>query len=207
MDERKLPLNVAIPVFDDVEILDFCGPFEVFSVANRYAGEETFHVFTVAENATITARGGLTVERHHSLNSSPSPDVLVVPGGVGVRAILDDSQILDWIAEQAKKSHLVTSVCTGALLLGRCGLLDGLRATTHHQCIEELRKIAPQSEIVEDRRFVDTGRVITSAGISAGIDMSLHIVSRLIGPDTAHGIATNMEYEYKSEKTKICDDS
>ena len=135
----------------------------------------------------------------HTLTECPQADILVTPGGVGVRAILDDSAILDWVSAQAKSAQLVTSVCTGALLLGRCGLLDGLEATTHHRCFDELRTVAPQANLLTGRRFVDTGRLITSAGISAGIDMSLHIVGRLIGPEYANDVAARMEYDWRTQ--------
>lgn len=200
MNAETTPMrNVAILIFDKVEILDFCGPFEVFSVANRDAEPALFNVSTVADSASIVARGGLAVTPSHTLSEYPQADVLVIPGGVGVRAILEDSAILDWISAQATSAQLVTSVCTGALLLGRCGFLDGLKATTHHRCIEELRAIAPQAHVLPDRRFVDTGRLITSAGISAGIDMSLHIVRRLISHEFANDVAVRMEYDWRTQ--------
>ena len=192
--ERPQSLNVAILIFDDVEVLDFCGPFEVFSVVNRDEEPAAFNVYTVAQTENIVARGGLKVSRHYSLAECPTPDVLVVPGGVGVRKLLNDDVILEWITEQAATSQLTTSVCTGALLLGRCGLLNGVKATTHHRCIDELRVIAPEAQVQTDQRFVDTGSVITSAGISAGIDMSFHVVSRLVGQQHANDVASRMEY-------------
>lgn len=192
------PLTVAILIFDDVEVLDFCGPFEVFSVANRDAEPAFFDVYTVAKAKTVVARGGLMVTAKYSLTECPLADVLVIPGGIGVRSIMDDATIRDWIGTQAETSQLVTSVCTGALLLGRCGLLDGLEATTYHQCIEELRAVAPRTTVLTDRRFVDNGRLITSAGISAGIDMSLHIVSRLVGLAAAREVAERMEYDWRT---------
>jgi transcriptional regulator GlxA family with amidase domain len=129
------PLNVAILIFDDVEVLDFSGPFEVFSVANRDIQPPLFNVFTVAESETIVARGGLKVHRSCSLDECPTPDVLLVPGGVGIRRMLERPDIIQWVKAQSEQSQLVTSVCTGALLLGRCGLLDEISATTHHRCI------------------------------------------------------------------------
>ncbi len=188
--------NVAILIFDDVEVLDFCGPFEVFSVANRDTVPTAFSVYTVAKSTTVIARGGLVVSRHSSLEQCPAPDILLIPGGVGTRRLLEDTVVLEWITHHAARSQLVTSVCTGALLLGRCGVLDELEATTHHCCIDELQAIAPLSTVRKDRRYVDTGRVITSAGISAGIDMSLHIVRRFLGEAHALKIAAYMEYRW-----------
>ncbi len=193
------PLNTLILIFDDVEVLDFCGPFEVFSVANRDSEPPAFNVLTVAESETIVARGGLKVHRNCSLSDCPNADVLLVPGGVGVQKLLDKPAIVDWIVSQAATARLVTSVCTGAVILGRCGLLDGLEATTHHRCMDQLREISPQILVRPQRRFIDTGRVITSAGISAGIDMSLHVVRRLLGNQQAQEVARRMEYDWRSE--------
>ncbi|MCA9130182.1 MAG: DJ-1/PfpI family protein [Planctomycetales bacterium] len=192
--------NVAILIFDDIEILDFCGPYEVFSVANRDAKYQLFNVYTVAKTNFITARGGLTVRRHFGLSDSPQADLLLVPGGVGVRALLDDSSVIEWVARQSAVARHTVSVCTGALLLGRCGLLDGRPVTTHHRCFDELSRIAPRAQIRKNCRFVDDGRLMTSAGISAGIDMSLHIVGRLVGPEIAAEVAGRMEYEVRSSR-------
>ncbi|MEM9658183.1 MAG: DJ-1/PfpI family protein, partial [Planctomycetota bacterium] len=189
-------LNVTILLFNDVELLDFCGPFEVFTVANREVEPPRFNVFTVAESESIVTRGGLTVRRDYPLHESPDPHVLLIPGGFGVNQLLERRDILRWVSAQAAKSDMVTSVCTGAVLLGRCGLLDGICATTHHLCLDQLREVAPTTRVVTDQRFVDTGRIVTSAGISAGIDMSLHIVRRLIGHKQACAVAERMAYEW-----------
>ncbi|MCB1237886.1 MAG: DJ-1/PfpI family protein [Verrucomicrobiae bacterium] len=189
-----MPLNLAILIFDDVEVLDFCGPFEVFSVANRDTEPAEFRIYTVANAETVVARGGLVVRRHHSLEHCPAPDVLLIPGGAGVRPLLHDPVVTAWIARQATVAQITTSVCTGALLLGKLGLLDGLEATTHHRCIHELEEIAPRAKVSQGRRYIDTGKVITSAGISAGIEMSLHLVGRLLGAAVADEVAARMEY-------------
>jgi len=201
--KRQQSRNIAILIFDDVEVLDFCGAFEVFSVANRDEEPDEFNVYTVAQSETIVTRGGLKVSRHYSLVDCPTPDVLLIPGGVGTRALLNDDAILKWITQQAAMSQLTTSVCTGALLLGRCGLLNGVKATTHHRCVDELRVIAPEAQVQTDQRFVDTGKVITSGGISAGIDMSLHIVSRLVGRSHAMDVASRMEYIVPPDRMRI----
>ena len=198
------PLNIAILIFDDVEVLDFSGPFEVFSVANRDVESPPFNVFTVADSETVVTRGGLRVRRNCPLEECPS-DVLLVPGGVGIQQLLERSDIVEWVTARAGESQLVASVCTGAVLLGRCGLLDGISATTHHRCLDQLREVAPQTRIVTEQRYVDTGRVITSAGISAGIDMSLHVVGRLISPATARAVAERMEYRWEEQQVAISD--
>jgi len=136
--------NLAILLFDDVEVLDFCGPFEVFSVANREADPAAFNVFTVAEKPdAITARNGLSVNPQHTLTDCPKPDLLLVPGGIGTRNEIDNELMIDWIKRTADNAKLVLSVCTGALLLGKAGLLDGLEATTHRVAFDLLREIVP----------------------------------------------------------------
>jgi transcriptional regulator GlxA family with amidase domain len=187
--------TLAILIFDDVEVLDFCGPFEVFSVANRFTDPPAFSVLTVAEKAEpILTRGGLSVNPHHRFADCPVPDILLVPGGQGTRKEMHNSVLIDWIRQMSSKAELVLSVCTGALLLAKVGLLDGLEATTHHGAIDLLRQTAPKAIVPADRRFVDNGKVICSAGIAAGIDMSLHVVSRLLGQEIAKKTARQMEY-------------
>jgi transcriptional regulator GlxA family with amidase domain len=187
--------NVAIFLFDEVEVLDFAGPFEVFAVTDALNGHETFNVFTVAEELRpIRARNGLSVNPAHDFASCPTPHLLVVPGGFGTRALLKNERVLAWLRAQAAAAELVMSVCTGSVVLARAGLLDGLRATTHHTCFALLREHAPRTEVVETDRFVDNGKFLTSAGISAGIDCSLHVVERLLGPEAAAQTARHMEY-------------
>jgi transcriptional regulator GlxA family with amidase domain len=187
--------NVAILLFDDVEVLDFAGPFEVFAVTDELRDRTVFNVFTVSESpASIRARNGLVVVPEFVFPSCPAPHVLIVPGGSGTRRVMQNQPVLDWIAAQANGAEIVMSVCTGALVLGRLGLLDGLRATTHHECFAELREVAPKAKVVETDRFVDNGKLLTAAGISAGIDCSLHVVERLLGPDVAAQTARYMEY-------------
>ena len=189
--------TLAILVFDDVEVLDFCGPFEVFSVANRFTDPPAFKVVTVAEKAgPVLARGGLSVNPHHRLADCPPPDVLLVPGGMGTRREMHNAALTDWVKAAAAQAELVLSVCTGALLLAKAGLLDGLEATTHHGAIDLLRQTAPQTKVHADRRVVDNGRVVCSAGIAAGIDMSLHVVGRLLGEEAAVKTARQMEYPW-----------
>jgi transcriptional regulator GlxA family with amidase domain len=190
--------NLAILIFDDVEVLDFCGPFEVFTVASRFTDLPAFNVFTVAEKpGPVLARGGLSVNPLRRLADCPRPDLLLVPGGQGTRREMHNPVVIDWIGQASEKAELVLSVCTGALLLAKAGLLDGLEATTHHGAIDLLREVAPKTTVHADRRFVDNGRVVCSAGIAAGIDMSLHVVSRLLGREVAERTARQMEYPWQ----------
>lgn len=188
--------TLAILIFDDVEVLDFCGPFEVFSVTNRFTEQPAFNVITVAEKSTVITRGGLSVNAHHLLADCPKPDILLIPGGIGTRREMNSSAMLDWIKRTSEKAELLLSVCTGSLLLGKAGLLDGLQTTTHQGAIELLKQTAPKATVHAIRRFVDNGRVICSGGIAAGIDMSLHIVARLLGRDVAEETAKHMEYPW-----------
>lgn len=189
--------TLAILLFDEVEPLDFCGPFEVFSVANRFTQPAAFNVVIVAQHARpVTARGGLSVNPQHPLADCPRPELLLIPGGQGTRQEMHNAVLLDWIKQAASTAELVLSVCTGALLLAQAGLLDGLEATTHSGAIDLLRQTAPLSTVHTDRRFVDNGRVICSGGIAAGIDMSLHVVGKLLGRDVAERTARQVEYPW-----------
>jgi transcriptional regulator GlxA family with amidase domain len=189
---------LAILIFDEVEVLDFCGPFEVFSVVNEITNSPAFNVVTVAENARpILTRGGLSVNPHYRIADCPQPDLLLVPGGQGTRKEMHNRALIDWIKQVSEKAELILSVCTGALLLANAGLLDGLETTTHHGAIDLLRQTASKTTVHADRRFVDNGRVVCSAGIAAGIDMSLHVVGRLLGLDGAEKTARQMEYPWR----------
>ena len=200
MNQKQLP-SVGILIFDDVEVLDFSGPFEVFSVA-RPVGESSdeFKLFTVmtiaVEDRIVSCRGGLLVKPNTTIENHPTLDILVVPGGQGTRRERHNQQLLDWIVQQDQHTNLTTSVCTGAFLLAERGILDHHRATTHWSSIEWMRSMYPSIEMVADERVVDEGHTITSAGVSAGIDMSLHVVSRLYGPDVAKWTARSMEYDW-----------
>jgi transcriptional regulator GlxA family with amidase domain len=202
MNQTQLPA-VGILIFDDAEVLDFCGPFEVFSVARpvKETSDESklFTVITVAEeDRIITCRGGLLVKPHFTIANHPPLDILVIPGGQGTRRERKNQRLIDWIAQQNKHTNLMTSVCTGAFLLAESGLLDHQRATTHWGSIEWLRNTYPGIEVVADERVVDEGHIITSAGVSAGIDMSLHVISRLYGADVAVWTARMMEYNWSA---------
>lgn len=202
MSLSSLPVrSVGILIFDDVEVLDFCGPFEVFTVA-RPPGEHAdearlFDVVTLAsERRPIACRGGLLVQPQATLDDHPPLDILVVPGGQGTRRERGNDRLLDWIATRSRQTELTTSVCTGAFLLAECGLLDQRRATTHWASVDWMRAQYPAVTMLDSVRVVDEGAAITSAGISAGIDMALHVVTRLHGLDTAAWTARRMEYDW-----------
>ena len=200
-------LNVGILIFDGVEVLDFAGPFEVFSRTRLVPGVDSrrsdasapFRVFTVTRNGeTVTATGDLQLTPRYSFQTSPPIDLLVVPGGYGTRALLRDRETLDWIRTTAATAKKVTSVCTGSLLLAQAGLLDGRRATTHWGALDLLQEISDAREadisIQRELRFVDDG-IITSAGVSAGIDMALHVVEQVCGASVAAETAHYMDYK------------
>ncbi len=192
--------TVAILIFDDVEVLDFAGPFEVFSVTRELAGDGLFNVHTVGLTpGTIRARNGLKIVPEHTLESVPAPQVLIVPGGQGTRALLKQGALLDWVRCTAAQAEIVASVCTGALVLAQAGLLHNLRATTHHENLDELAALAPNTDVVADVRFTDNGHVLTAAGISAGLDVSLHLVARLLGEPVALRTAAYMEYRWTND--------
>ena len=198
--------NLAIIIFDEVEVLHFAGPFEVFSVCGRKEGGEIpFHVYTVGEKLIIYARNGLIVTANFLLSNCPKPDLILIPGGggyyadgtpFGSRKEMDNPVLLDWIKEQNKTSELVLSVCTGSLILAKAGLLHGLSATTHHGAIDKMREIAPDTTLLPEERWVDNGRIILSAGVSAGIDMSLYVISKLYGKNVADETARYMQYDH-----------
>ncbi len=192
--------SVGILVFEDVEVLDFCGPFEVFSVTGRQIAPGAFSVFTVANvPGRVLARNGLSVNPQYTLASAPPIDLLLIPGGQGTRPLMHDAPLVDWISQRAASAELVLSVCTGALLLAKAGLLAGLSATTHRGALELLREVAPGTTVRDDVRYVDNGRVITSAGVAAGIDMSFHVVDRLLGRETATAAARYIEYPWQPD--------
>jgi transcriptional regulator GlxA family with amidase domain len=195
--------NVALFIFDEVEVLDFAGPFEVFAVSDALREHRVFNVFTFAQTpGTVRARNGLKIVPDYTVENCPSPDVLIIPGGFGTRALLDRSALLEWLRIKARTSEIVMSVCTGSLVLGKAGLLDGARATTHHESFALLREIAPRATVLEKTRFTDNGQILTSAGIAAGIDCSLHVVGRLLGRDAAEATARHMEYPFFNDENE-----
>ncbi len=191
--------SVAILIFDEVEILDFCGPYEVFGVTGRHNNSQPFNVYTVAEySKPIIARNQLSINPQYTIANCPPSDILLVPGGFGTRREMHNLVLINWIKKCSSQSELLLSVCTGALLLAKAGLLENLAATTHHLSIDLLKEIAPNTEIRIGDRFVDNGKIIVSAGISAGIDMSFYVVAKLLGKQAAIETAHYMEYDWIS---------
>jgi transcriptional regulator GlxA family with amidase domain len=189
--------RVAILIYDQVEVLDFAGPFEVFAVAGELHDERYFEVTLVAaEDRPYTAVNGLKVLPNRTFATLDDPDVLVVPGGNGSRNAMQDDALLAWVRQASESAEVVLSVCSGARILARLGLLDGLDVTTHHKVFAHLAELAPAARLCPGRRYVDTGKIVTTGGISAGIDGSFHLVSRLAGEDAALRAARYMEYDW-----------
>lgn len=194
--------SVGIFIFNDVEVLDFAGPFEVFSRTRTTPGADSrrsdesapFTVFTVARShEVVTAIGGLRVIPDFAWDDAPAIDLLVVPGGFGTRALLKDQATLDWIATVAPRAQQVTSVCTGALLLAQVGLLKGRRATTHWAAHDLLASLDPSVRVDREARVVHDG-VFTSAGVSAGMDMAFAVVESICGREVADETSRYIEY-------------
>jgi len=180
-------LKIAFYLQDGVEVLDFAGPMEVFNYAN-------FEIFTVSKTkGPITSQGVLKILPDYTLDKAPAADVLAFFGGNAGNAV-NDPAVISWINRQTNVMHYF-SVCTGAFILGKAGILNGLTVTTFHESIENLRQAVPQAKVLSDVRFVDNGKVITTAGISAGIDGALHLVAKLRGDDAAKRVAAYMEYD------------
>lgn len=190
-------MNIGIYIYDQAEVLDFSGPFEVFSTASRICEKsEPFNVFMIGETGeVVTARGGYKINPNYGFHNHPAIDVLIVAGGVHTDEMKKTSTI-NWISQQAKKASIVASVCTGAFLLAQANVLQTQKVTTHWEDIPDLRKMFPQLQVIENIRWVDEGKLLTSGGISAGIDMSLHLVSRLYGEDLAEKTARQMEFSW-----------
>lgn len=188
--------TVGILVFDGVEVLDFAGPFEVFATSRRPNSELLFSVKTIGLNSSVTATGGLKVLPEQLLDESDTPEILIVPGGMGTRPLFASGRLDSFL--QACTSNLIASVCTGSILLARAGLLDVLRATTHFRAYEYLERF-PGIEIDREARWTESPRIWTSAGVSAGIDMSLRLVAHLEGEEVARATAETMEYPFPTD--------
>ncbi|MBK5101424.1 MAG: DJ-1/PfpI family protein [Desulfobacteraceae bacterium] len=200
--------RVGILIFDDIEVLDFTGPYEVLSAtrldeSKRREEPSPFEVVIVAEKEGIVkAQGGLKIIPDYSFQNCPLLDVLVVPGGWGTRREIDNKALTDWIKKKGNEAELITSVCTGAVLLGKAGLLKDRKATTHWKAINWMRELFPEIEVVEDQHVVKDERVFTSAGISAGIDMALHIVGHYFGDDISKATCRHMEYSFSKDNKR-----
>lgn len=203
--ERK---RVGIVLFENIEVLDFCGPFEVFSVtrlqeAERRKTHSPFDVLLVAEKSDpVITTGGMQVIPQHTFASCPPLDILVVPGGWGTRKEIENPTMLHWLRTRAAEVETLTSVCTGSMLLGFAGLLDGLHATTHWRSLDWMRESFPAVTVEDDKHVVEDGRVLTSAGISAGIDMALTVITRYCGEAVARATARHMEYPYPDNNAR-----
>lgn len=194
--------HVAIMVFDDVEVLDFAGPYEVFNVTCELSLMSEMNVFTVAEStAPVRTRGQLSINPNYSFTNMPETNILLIPGGAGCRALLKKPHILDWVREQSEKVELLLSVCTGSLILAKAGLLNGLEVTSHHGNLDDLERLTEGSTIISDKRYVDTGKIIMSGGVSAGIDMSLYVIRKLYGDEILAKTLSEMEYPWTASNT------
>jgi len=191
--------NVAVFVYEGVEILDFGGPSEVFAASGITdkdgKWQNAFNVYIVAESKkTIKSQGFIQVIPEYTISDCPKPDIIVLPGG-DTRASRKNPKVKEWLLENSRTSEVLMSVCTGAFLLGDAGLLDGKKATTWYGRIDALKESYPNTSVIEGTRFVDNGNIVTTAGVSAGIDGALHIVSRLLGHEAAAATAKYMEYD------------
>jgi len=200
--------RLGLVLFDEVEVLDFCGPYEVFSAtrldeARRRQEPSPFEVVLVAEvDRPVVASGGMRILPEATFATCPALDLLVVPGGWGTRREMGNEALLAFLRTQAARVELLASVCTGALLLGRAGLLDGLRATTHWQSLQLMRELFPAVEVVGDASVVEAGKVFTSAGIAAGIDLALRVVGHYHGEAIARATSRHMEYPFPDTNTR-----
>jgi transcriptional regulator GlxA family with amidase domain len=190
-------MNIAIYIYDDAEVLDFSGPFEVFSTAKRIA-RNNWNIFLVAEtDSLVKARGNFLVSPHYTIENHPDIDVLVVVGGIHTQEV-KKAHVIAWISKVAVSAQRVVSVCTGAFLLAEAGLLKGLSATTHWEDIPDLMSAYPELRVLDNQRWVSEGKFVTSGGISAGIDMSLYLVAQLSPGELAQRTARQMEYDWRS---------
>lgn len=187
--------NVGIFIFNQVEVLDFAGPFEVFSVTSELNNFEPFDVFTVSQKLSpINTVNGLSVNPKYDFNTCPHIDILIIAGGSGTKKQMENKNTLNWINKTHQKTEFTLSICSGARLLGVLGLLDGKPYCTHHQVYEHLKEIVPTGKPQKEQRFVKTGKIYTSGGISAGIDLSFHLIEHILGEKLAQQTANYMEY-------------
>ncbi|MGN6613822.1 MAG: DJ-1/PfpI family protein [Candidatus Nitrosocosmicus sp.] len=217
-NDNKLPLLVGILIFDQVEVLDVTGPYEVFSVTRLNEKDKVgkewwssspssspFKVLLIAEKPyQISSIGGLRFTPDVYFDNCPKLDLLIVPGGWGTRREVNNLNLVNWIENKSPQTKITASICTGSSLLGKAGLLDGRESTTHFQAFDFLRNSAPTTKIREDVLFTLQEPVFTSAGVSAGIDLSLRIVSHFFGSEVGRATARHMEYPYPQENIRRC---
>ncbi|WP_298443681.1 DJ-1/PfpI family protein [Ferrimicrobium sp.] len=188
--------QIGILLFDDVEELDVVGPWEVLSYWCRSFPEDGWTVSCLSRSGgSVACAKGLTIHAHHSFDDCPPLEVLIHPGGQGTRSQIHDEAHLDWVREQRVSVPIMASVCTGSLVYAAAGLLGGRPATTHWVTLDLLASLDPTIDVRRDERFVDDGDVVTSAGISAGIDMALHLVARLVGIERARQVRRGIQYD------------
>jgi putative intracellular protease/amidase len=193
---QSVERNLAILLFDGVQIIDYTGPYETFGHAFKKDGG-AIHIYTVAEKAgPIKTAMGMSVNPTYSFENAPQPDILVLPGGGGVWKQLESPGVIKWVQEKANKAEVVLSVCNGAFFLAKAGLLDGLEATTTFSLIARLKEAAPKTKVVDNVRYVDNGKIVTTAGLSSGIEGSLHVIEKLYGKGMAQMAAVGMEYNW-----------
>lgn len=203
--------NIGILIFPGVEILDFCGPFEVFSItrldeSKRLEEPSPFNALLVAEHTQmVETAGGMKVMPEHDLRTCPPLHLLLVPGGHGVRQAMENPELVTWIRRRGSRADAVASVCTGAFLLAMAGLLDEKRATTHWAYLDEIEERFHRVKVERDQRVVIDGNVFTSAGVSAGIDLALTLVARWCGETVARATARRMEYPYPESNVRVVD--
>jgi len=191
-------MNIGIYIYDEAEVLDFSGPFEVFSVASRFLEEnKKFNVFLVNEkNISVQARGGYSINPNYNFSNHPKIDILIVVGGVHTQEVKKDN-VIQWIKNVSKNSKINASVCTGAFLLAQAKVITNHTVTTHWEDIDDLIKDYPSLNVKKDVRWVEECNIITSAGVSAGIDMSLHLVSKIVSEELAIKTARQMDFDWK----------
>jgi transcriptional regulator GlxA family with amidase domain len=196
--------QVQILAFDGMEVLDYAGPYEVFNVAGEQTSPAAFTVQAVGVSPRPVGRGGFAVVPVCQYSEAPPGDIVVIPGGRGTRPLMRDQALLAWIAGRAAGAELVMTVCTGALLAAAAGLLDGLAATTHHGAFGELERAAPTATVVRSVRFVRSApRLYTSAGVSAGVDLALHIVEELAGGEARAATEAEMEWMWDRDQALL----
>ena len=197
------PISVGIFIFNDVEVLDFTGPFEVFFITRKQEGGEKQYLYSVCliglTDGTITTRGGMEVRPHFSINSHPQLDRLIIPGGYGTRQLMHDESLINWLGSFNPRSTRLASVCTGSLLLASAGHLDGKSATTHWTVLDMMEETFPKVKVDRNRHVIIDEEVFTSAGISAGIDLALQMVRLDFGELQANWTARYMEYAFDSD--------
>lgn len=200
--------RVGIFIFDDIEVLDFCGPFEVLSVTRveelkREKSTSAFEIKLISIlGEKVITKGGMKVEADYSFETCPKLDILIIPGGLGTRKLMYEEIVLNFVKQKASEVELLSSVCTGSLILASARLLENTKATTHWKSLQRMEDEFKNVKVIKDKNFVEDKNIITSAGISAGIDMALYIVKKYFGEEVARNTAKHMEYTYLEENRR-----